>query len=145
MSNARSPREVCSTTIGTSGLTVLASFRFSRSIPSRLGRTVAMPIRGQNRYRCLGRSGRPELLARLGLARRDRLRGVGHEVDRAALRQVLLERVDAPGGLKPLEQLLRRVALGRRSDGLEQIVLARLDALGLDDRGQDGLATERLG
>ena len=28
MSNARSPREVCSTTIGTSGLTVLASFRF---------------------------------------------------------------------------------------------------------------------
>ena len=32
--NARSPREVCSTTIGTSGLTVLASFRFSRSNPA---------------------------------------------------------------------------------------------------------------
>src|SRR5437588_12184936 len=28
MSNARSPREVCSTTIGTSGLIVLASFAF---------------------------------------------------------------------------------------------------------------------
>jgi hypothetical protein len=34
MSNARSPREVCSTTIGTSGLTVLASFRFESSNPS---------------------------------------------------------------------------------------------------------------
>ena len=33
MSNARSPREVCSTTIGTSGLTVLASFRFVGSNP----------------------------------------------------------------------------------------------------------------
>src|SRR5919198_5037653 len=36
MSNARSPREVCSTTIGTSGLTVLASFRFGRSSPAQL-------------------------------------------------------------------------------------------------------------
>src|SRR3954467_14871569 len=36
MSNARSPREVCSTTIGTSGLTVLASFRFERSVPAQL-------------------------------------------------------------------------------------------------------------
>src|SRR5919112_2552947 len=36
MSNARSPREVCSTTIGTSGLTVLASFRFERSSPAQL-------------------------------------------------------------------------------------------------------------
>src|SRR6185503_7225242 len=35
MSNARSPREVCSTTIGTSGLTVLASFRVWRPNPSR--------------------------------------------------------------------------------------------------------------
>jgi hypothetical protein len=36
MSNARSPREVCSTTIGTSGLTVLASFRFGRSSPAQV-------------------------------------------------------------------------------------------------------------
>src|SRR5688500_11322373 len=35
MSNARSPREVCSTTIGTSGLTVRASFRVWRPNPSR--------------------------------------------------------------------------------------------------------------
>ena len=34
MSNTRSPREVCSTTIGTSGLMVLASFLVLGSNPS---------------------------------------------------------------------------------------------------------------
>ena len=38
MSNARSPREVCSTTMGTSGLMVLASFRSRARIPARTKR-----------------------------------------------------------------------------------------------------------
>src|SRR5450755_2194278 len=40
MSNARSPREVCSTTIGTSGLMVLALSRFLGRNPSTAGRSV---------------------------------------------------------------------------------------------------------
>src|SRR5689334_14029028 len=61
MSNARSPREVCSTTIGTSGLTVLASFRVSASFPAwvlrgpaerpaaALGATLAIDCGGESR------------------------------------------------------------------------------------------------
>src|ERR1700704_3178304 len=41
MSNARSPREVCSTTIGISGLMVLALFRLPGSIPP--GKCKAAP------------------------------------------------------------------------------------------------------
>src|SRR5918997_3173544 len=146
MSNARSPREVCSTTIGTSGLTVLASFRFVRSNPSRAGRTVAMGLGGQNQYEALGRSGRPELLARLRLAGGDRLGGLRDQVQRAALGEVLLEGVDPPGGLQPLQQLLgRAAALGGVADGFEEVLLGGLDLLGLDDGRQHGLAAQRLG
>src|SRR3954464_11514834 len=99
MSNARSPREVCSTTIGTSGLTVLASFRFERSSPARLdvgwepGDSLAIAggpktrltaslnlTSAAGRPELAGAAGlfvarRPELLARLCLLDRDRLGG----------------------------------------------------------------------
>src|SRR5215208_4375633 len=111
MSNARSPRDVCSTTIGTSGLTVLASFRLSAANPAYERLRRAHPLdRGEcsnagppsnpvgrlafgrpELARCgLGvvGSGGPELLARLRLLDRDRLGGVGDAVHRLALREL---------------------------------------------------------
>src|SRR3954447_23010094 len=107
MSNARSPREVCSTTIGTSGLTVLASFCVSASIPATgrwpwlerpaaalgasLARSGAVGV-------CLGRLVLDlgvEATPLFGLFDRDRRRGLGHEVERLALREVVLELLQA--------------------------------------------------
>src|SRR5215510_2273394 len=132
MSNARSPREVCSTTIGTSGLTVLASFRFERSSPAQVhvgwepGDSLAIAGGPKTRLKAslnltlaTGRpelarraagllaAGRPQLVARLRLLDRDRLRGLRDQVERLALREVLLEGLDAPARLEPLQQLLR--------------------------------------
>src|ERR1035437_3896558 len=45
MSNARSPREVCSTTIGTSGLIVLASFASSGGFLPNVATARAWPAR----------------------------------------------------------------------------------------------------
>src|ERR1044072_3042019 len=89
MSTAPSPRELCSTTIGTSGLTVLASFRFERSSPALIhvggepGESLAIararktrltaslnPASAARRPELTGRAagllaaGRPQLLAR---------------------------------------------------------------------------------
>src|SRR3954451_8005894 len=134
MSNARSPREVCSTTIGTSGLTVLASFRFERSSPAQVhvgwepgdslaiagGRKTRLPaslnLTSAARRPELARAAGllaargPQLLARLPLLDGDRLGGVGDEIERLALGEVLLERVDPAARLEPLEQLLGRHA-----------------------------------
>src|SRR5215216_6215921 len=120
MSNARSPREVCSTTMGTSGLTVLASFRFERSSPAQL-RGLGARRQPSNRSTAETRlsggllltsaggcpeltrggpallaAGRPELVARPCLLDRDRLRGVGDEVERLALGEVVLEALSRP-------------------------------------------------
>src|SRR5918999_391090 len=107
MSNARSPREVCSTTIGTSGLTVLASFRVRRLNPAR--RASLRPAR---------------LGASLAIGR-GRQSGVRNPVSRAAR--------------KAVRRALRRRGLLER---LEQLVVGRLDALGVDDRGEHGFALE---
>src|SRR5918996_5641235 len=112
MSNARSPREVCSTTMGTSGLTVLASFRFGRSSPAQLPGLGArrQPSNRQEPRNpdlrlgprrpnltsgaalgALGVARRPELLARLRLLDGDRPGRLGDQIERLALGQVLLE------------------------------------------------------
>src|SRR3990170_2197397 len=138
MSNARSPRDVCSTTIGTSGLTVLASFRLSGANPayerlrrshpldrgeSSNGRPPSNPVCGLASGRpetargglfpLVGARG-PELLARLCLLDRDRLRGVGDAVDRLALGELVAERIEPAAGAQSLEQLLGRGAVGGR-------------------------------
>ena len=114
MSNARSPRDVCSTTMGTSGLMVLALFRFLGRLESCRRRSLATglsaacrgltglgaraleaappasaglePGSGSALFSLRRRSllGRPELLARLGLLERDRLRALDEHVDRLA-------------------------------------------------------------
>src|SRR3954447_22619737 len=156
MSNARSPREVCSTTIGTSGLTVLASFCVSASNPA-LERPVAALGASLARSGCggvgfglvridgVGALG-VELAALLGLLDRDRLRGIGHQIEGLALRQVVLELLEAARVPQPLVELLGRRALGGSGalDRLHDLLLGGLDALGLDDRGEDGLAAQRL-
>src|SRR5215210_5726178 len=136
MSNARSPRDVCSTTIGTSGLTVLASFRLSGANPAYERLRRAHPLdrgessngaRPSNPVRRLA-SGRPEparsgllglvrprgpeLVAGLRLLDRDRRRGLGDPVDRLALRELRLEPLEPAARAQALEQLLRRGALG---------------------------------
>src|SRR5215210_4101348 len=125
MSNARSPRDVCSTTIGTSGLTVLASFRVWRPnpsrreahwLPARLGASLAIgrcrksgvstpgqPRSGAGRPElpraALGlAAGCPELVARLRLLDADRGCRAGQQIERVALRELRLEGVQAPGG-----------------------------------------------
>src|SRR5918992_5337686 len=133
MSNARSPREVCSTTIGTSGLTVLASFRFRRSSPAcfpgwRARRQTSNrqpPPRqvvwlGTRRPElpgsaALGLPGRPQLVARLRLLDRDRLRGLRDDIERLALGEILLERVEPAARAQARQQLLRGGSLAGRA------------------------------
>src|SRR3954447_14264870 len=109
MSNARSPREVCSTTIGTSGLTVLASFRFSRSNPSRSRRSRRAslsdgPLPLTRRHSSNAKaSPEPVQTSRFGPLTGgwgglggDRLGRLGDHVERLPLREVLLELVEPP-------------------------------------------------
>src|SRR5919107_5978366 len=98
MSKARSPREVCSTTIGTSGLIERASLatRPVRSRPSRL-LPATRPVRsrpsrlspaspGRPDLCCLALVllllllGRPQLVAGGGLLERDRLCAIHQQV-----------------------------------------------------------------
>ena len=99
MSNARSPREVCSTTIGTSGLMVLASFACAPGFLPNVaiagcraalgsGREPASASRASRAARPppSGSSlpGRPQLLARLRLLDADRLRALDDQLERHA-------------------------------------------------------------
>src|ERR1700761_1277738 len=148
MSNARSPREVCSTTIGTSGLTVLASFRFGRSNPSDSPGSAAKTARPAKTSNGPTRAkpGRPVSCEWL-LGRRDRRGRLRHQVQRLALRKVVLESIEPAVGAQPLKQLLRLGPIaGRRRlhDGRKHLVLARVEGLGLGDRGEHRLALERL-
>src|SRR3954467_14443249 len=143
MSKARSPRDVCSTTMGTSGLMVLALFRSSIRIPAggtsgtvggsgeRTNRlfaasTVRPPRRARGAEalrtwrpdrlfdaRRVLLLGRPQLLARLRLLLGDRLGVLGQELDGEALRQLLPQAVQASGLLEALAELLGRGALAR--------------------------------
>src|SRR5205085_670901 len=113
MSNARSPREVCSTTIGTSGLMVLASFAYtpgflpnvaiglSQPDASALGRPeLSRPLLRPFLARC------PELLPRLRLLHADRFGLVHQQLQRHLVGDVLAHPLQTPAGAQPLEQLL---------------------------------------
>src|SRR5215208_5152584 len=144
MSNARSPRDVCSTTIGTRGLMDLASL--SRGAPDscrpqwRESSNGPAPVRGPERRpegpprSASGRPDlaagggllpprRPQLVPRLGLLDRDRGGVLLEQVDGLPLGDVALERGRPAGAAQALQQLLRRraLALGRGAEGLEQV------------------------
>src|SRR5947209_4251612 len=127
MSNARSPREVCSTTIGTSGLIVLASFassagflpnvaighcrssRFrSAETPGSVTRTRPASTPG-----CPELSGaglllvrRPQLVAGLGLFHADRFCLPHEQLQRLPVGHVLTHSLQPIGLAQPLEQLI---------------------------------------
>src|SRR3954454_23329908 len=175
MSKARSPRDVCSTTMGTSGLMVLALFRSSVRIPAggpqRVGDGSKEPTNrllqasalcgrrapdasgllrtgGPERLLDSPRGilvGRPQLPARAGLLDGERPGVLGQHVDRLALGDLLAQVVEAPGLVEAVAQLLGRRALarGRGLQGVEHVAVGRVDALGLDDGGDDGLAAQR--
>src|ERR687894_642342 len=178
MSNARSPREVCSTTIGTSGLmrASVSPFRSDSCRDSR--REAAAAPDGSasaetvsTRWCPLFRSGRasgarrpelgglvgallfgrPDRLARLCLSGRNRLRRPHEQVHRLAHGDVLAQHLGAPvlANLREralelaLARWLRVRARRRLAQRLEQLLVADLDALGGDDRGERALATQR--
>src|SRR5437899_8795624 len=123
MSNARSPREVCSTTIGTSGLMVLAlvSLRRPDSSTRRLAGRPLIGWRPQTSWRERGRRllggglGGPQALARLRLGDRDGGGAGGDQLDRLAGGDVLAHLLQAPGRAQLLEALrgLHPLVLGR--------------------------------
>src|SRR2546422_7252250 len=112
MSNARSPREVCSTTMGTSGLRVLAlvSLRAADSSTRLAGPSVIrggpQPAGRSDAARLLGPlgAGRPQPLPGLRLADRDRLGARGDQLHRLARGLFLAQVLHAPGRTQPLEQ-----------------------------------------
>src|ERR1700684_448509 len=159
MSNARSPREVCSTTIGTSGLMVLASVSLYRpdsfrTYPERVLPRLALrrPQPGRSRLSTrlallLSGVGRPELLARLGLLERYRL-GLGcDQLDRLTRGEILTDLIQASGLAEIVEQLLwlDSLTLGGGGDDFQQVVIARNDRLRRHHRGDHRFAAQRLG
>src|SRR5215218_643028 len=145
MSNARSPREVCSTTIGTSGLIALALFRVYGGNPLR-HRTGRAAGGGDGPSLAMGPPGLGRVWGGL-----DGLRRVDDQVDRLAHRDVLSQCLIASAGAGLLERsqqrlVARRLLAGlsrRLADRVQQLLVGYLDALALDDRGERRLAPQR--
>src|SRR5919199_2225449 len=112
MSNARSPRDVCSTTIGTRGLIG------PKTLSSALG--------------C------PQLLPRRGPLSIDRLGALDHEVHRLAHGDFLTERLLGALRAGALERAFQLLVAGIGGRGgpqrLLDLLVRDLDPLGLDDR-----------
>src|ERR1019366_7143816 len=162
MSNARSPREVCSTTIGISGLMVLALFRLPGSIPPGKCKAAPPPSRvyqplfvardGAGRWpdiRCALRPGRPELAAGRRTLRRDRDRRRNETLQGLLGGHVVAELFEPAGSTHLRQQLLGvrdasvLVGLDAALERGEQLLLCRLDRLGRNDRRDHGLGAQR--
>src|SRR5664280_2201941 len=155
MSNARSPREVCSTTIGTSGLMILASFASCAGFLPTVATGSQRPPRGPGSsaprrpdllWLPFGAlfAGRPELLASLRLIDADGARLPDEHLDRLTVGDVLAQRLETAGLAQLLHEIsgVRSVTLGRRAQRLDELAVRGLDLLGGDDRGEHGLAPE---
>src|SRR4029079_15454327 len=131
MSNARSPREVCSITIGINGL-------------------ISLLASGGPQLR-LGSGGsffwRPKLLARLGELERDALDLGDDQVERLAHAEVVAQQLVPATGEDALDDFLGGLALlvGVLADELAYLVVADLDARLLRDRLERELAGARAG
>src|SRR5215213_8871385 len=146
MSNARSPRDVCSTTMGTRGLIALASFRLVGSNPSQATRgscviPVARPMgQSSNGFWPLRPAFRPGVRPRSG-ARRPQLL--------IALFLLLVGRPDLAAGLGLLDRdrrgvLDQRVERLAHRDVLAQQLVAALLARLLERPAQRLLAQAAL-
>src|SRR2546423_1607794 len=111
MSNARSPRDVCSTTIGTRGL--ISAGQSSGPLAAALGSArltrAGCPQPALALLRPLLLRG-PQGLARRGLLERDRLRLGDHEVGRLAHPQLVAEQRVAARLAKAGQDPVGRVA-----------------------------------
>src|SRR5579884_2180232 len=125
MSKARSPREVCSTTIGISGI---------RSAPLRAG---GPEFRGFRRLLLLRR---PDALARLVQVGCDRLRLGGDAVERLLAAQVVAERVCSALCDEALDVLVGFAGLAQVAAA---VVVGDLDAELVRNRLEDELACDR--
>src|SRR5690242_14740213 len=115
MSKARSPREVCSTTIGTSGLIEPASL--ATPTGAQPTEPAACPLRAGRPDLPAARLvlllvGRPQLLARRRLLHRDRLCALDEQVDRLAHGDVLAQRLVRTLGACALERALDLLVRG---------------------------------
>ena len=170
MSKARSPRDVCSTTMGTRGLMVLALFLVvaldllpaessNGSAPSASNRrsggsgALTSPQVGPapGLARALRRSARPASRASSRSAACSTGSALACSASRSigrALGEVLLAaRRAGPAFSSRVAQLLGRACCSRAAvacERVEDVAVGRLDPLGLDDRGEDGLAAQRL-
>ena len=141
MSNARSPRDVCSTTIGTRGLIGARPDLASEALGALASRSARRARPDPSRASRASRAPRP--------ARRDRLRALDHRS--TALRIAMSSRSasSAPCARARLSarlQLLvarRRGRAPRRASASLDLLVGDLDALGLDDRGEHRLALQR--
>src|SRR5215212_9440146 len=128
MSNARSPREVCSTTMGISGLIGAPSLRAAGGPDLCLRRRLVL-LRRPDRLTCLR-----ELL-------RDRLHLGRDAVDGLLQPQVLADAV----GAALLDELLDvLVGLALLAELLADVVVGHLDAELVGDRLEQELARDRL-
>src|SRR5579884_2920267 len=136
MSKARSPREVCSTTIGTSGLIVLASFASSAGFLPTLA-TAALrpdgalraPWRPQLPLLPALLAGRPQLLPGLGLLHADRLGLFDQQLQGLAVGHLLTEALQPIGLAQPVEQLVDLLSrpLGGGGQRLVELLVGGLD------------------
>src|SRR5829696_2496509 len=172
MSKARSPRDVCSTTMGTRGLIGRAVYRSalasprparppataaSRSTTATTAKTrrrasatrrpeLAGLLRGGllgPRRLALALLRGPDLLARRGAVHGDRLRGLGDHLGRLAHPDVVAKQRVTARLAQTGEQLLRRVLTLAGSNRLDQVLVRWLDRLGVGDRREHGLAAQR--
>src|SRR6476646_8850736 len=124
MSKARSPRDVCSTTMGISGISSLLA-------------TWGPKFRGLGRLLLLGR---PDTLARLVQLGRDRLHLGRDAVERLLHAQVVADTVGAALGDERLDVLVRLTGLAQL---LADLVVGHLQVELVSDRLEDQLPAYR--
>src|SRR5436190_5902661 len=147
MSKARSPREVCSTTIGTRGLIASQSIKARRAARNaRRAAPSAVLARGpEAAFAAFGLLllGRPEPFACHRLLLRDRLRRAGDQLGGLPQSKLLAQQRVAAVGAKALQQALRGLPFLSRLERLHHLLVRDRDSLGLGDRCQGGLAAQR--
>src|SRR5579875_1098752 len=150
MSNARSPREVCSTTIGTRGV-IFAALLSRRFAVSCLGKPPPQPTLSacagspERRLRPAARPLQlrllrgPKPLPRLRPLDRDRLGGLDDQVEGKPRLQLILQLCKLATVAQPLQ-----VRLPLEAKGLCHLLVAWVDPLRLDDCRQRRLPAECL-
>src|SRR5215211_2429749 len=130
MSNARSPREVCSTTMGTRGLIARAVYKSALTGPNRERRLSGSAIGVRSPQTGLGALalpplllGGPEPLPGGSLVLRDRLGRAGDQLGGLAQPELLAKQRVAPVGAAALAQPLRALTFLSRPQRPEHLVI----------------------